>query len=113
MSVTAKRAGRDSDQFIVRLPDGMRKQVAKVAERDGRSMNAVIVTALAVYLENEKQDQFLGVETAIRELAANQQQTLELVKKIIQSPTVSRPADDMVDMVDRLDRILAIAPKKK
>jgi hypothetical protein len=90
---TAKRrAGRDSDQFIVRLPDGMRKQLARVAERQGHSMNAVAVTALATYFAKEdaaKQDQLLGVETAIRELAdqlANQHQTLELLKKIILSP---------------------------
>jgi plasmid stability protein len=86
---TAKRVGRDSDQFIVRLPDGMRKHLARIAERNGRSMNAEIVAALAIYFENEdaaKQDQLLGVETAIRELADNQQQTVELLKKIILSP---------------------------
>ncbi|SIO40790.1 hypothetical protein SAMN05443247_04959 [Bradyrhizobium erythrophlei] len=76
-------------------------------------MNAEVVAALAMYFAKEdaaKQDQLLGVETAIRELAGNQQQTLELLKKIIQSPAVSRPADDMVDFIERLDR--AIAPKK-
>jgi plasmid stability protein len=85
---TVKRAGRDSDQFMVRLPDGMRKHLAVVAERNGRSMNAEIVTALAMYFEKEdaaKQDQLLG-EAAIRELLANQQQTLELLKKIITIP---------------------------
>jgi hypothetical protein len=53
----------------------------------------VIVTALAMYFAKEdaaKQDQLLGVETAIRELTdrlASQHQTLdELVKKIILSP---------------------------
>jgi plasmid stability protein len=114
-----KRVGtstdRESDKIIVRLPEGMRHALAELAARNGRSMTAEVVTALAMYFEKEdaaKKDQLLGVETAIRELAANQQQTLELVKKIIQSPAVSRSADDMVDMVDRLDRILAIAPKK-
>ncbi len=114
--LTVKRAGRDSDQFIVRLPDGMRKHLARIAERNGRSMNAEVVAALAMYFEKEdaaKQDQLLGVETAIRELAANQHQTIKLLKKWIQSPAVSRPADDMDAMVDRLDRILSTAPKKK
>jgi hypothetical protein len=80
---------RASDKFILRLPDGMRKHLAKVAEREGRSMNAIAIAALAMYLEKEKQNQLLGVETAIRELTdqlANQHQTLELLKKIIQSP---------------------------
>jgi plasmid stability protein len=118
---TTKRAGRDSDQFMVRLPDGMRKQLARAAERNGRSMNAEIVTALTMYFEHEdaasKRSELLGAETkklaqTIEKIirSANQQQTLELVKKIIQSPAESRSADDMVDMVDRLDR--AIAPKK-
>jgi hypothetical protein len=50
---SAKRAGRDSDQFIVRLRDGMREYLAEVAEREGRSMNAVVVTALAIYFAQE------------------------------------------------------------
>ena len=84
---------RESDKFILRLPDGMRSALAKLAERNGRSMNAEVVTALAMYFAKEdaaKQDQLLGVETAIRELAANQQQTLELVKKIILSPVAPK-----------------------
>jgi hypothetical protein len=48
----AKRAlvqavGRSSDQFMLRLPDGMRDMIAEMAERNGRSMNAEIVSALA------------------------------------------------------------------
>src|SRR5665647_1575285 len=39
--------GRGSDQFMLRLPDGMRDFIAKMAERSGRSMNAEIVNALA------------------------------------------------------------------
>jgi hypothetical protein len=44
---TRKGPGRGSDQFIVRLPDGMRDFIAEMAERSGRSMNAEIVNALA------------------------------------------------------------------
>jgi hypothetical protein len=39
--------GRSSDQFMLRLPDGMRDLIAEMAERNGRSMNAEIVSALA------------------------------------------------------------------
>jgi predicted DNA-binding protein len=46
---------RESDKFILRLPDGMRERLAKVAESEGRSMTAVVVGSLARYLE--------GVET--------------------------------------------------
>jgi hypothetical protein len=47
------RVGRGSDQFIVRLPEGMREYLSEVAERSGRSMNAEIVAALAVHFANE------------------------------------------------------------
>jgi hypothetical protein len=43
----SNRAGRGSDQFMVRLPDGMRDFIAEMAEKNGRSMNAEIVNALA------------------------------------------------------------------
>jgi hypothetical protein len=59
---TVKRAGRGSDQFMVRLPDKMREHLAKVAERNGRSMNAEIVHALAVHFETERQSAALRAQ---------------------------------------------------
>jgi hypothetical protein len=50
----SKKAGRELvEQFQLRLPDGMREHLAEVAERERRSMNAVIVTALAIYFAQE------------------------------------------------------------
>lgn len=40
------KAGRGSDQFIVRLPDGMRERIKAEAEANNRSMNAEIVARL-------------------------------------------------------------------
>lgn len=37
---------RDSDKFMLRLPDGMRDRIKTAAERNGRSMNAEIVHTL-------------------------------------------------------------------
>lgn len=39
------------DKFVVRLPDGMRDQVAAAADADDRSMNSLIVTAIRNELE--------------------------------------------------------------
>ena len=39
------------DKFVVRLPDGMRNQVAAAADADDRSMNSLIVTAIRNELE--------------------------------------------------------------
>lgn len=40
------KAGRGSDQFMVRLPEGMRDRIAASADHNGRSMNAEIVARL-------------------------------------------------------------------
>lgn len=50
---TKTRPGRGSDQFIVRMPPGMRDRFAKLSSEHGRSMNAEIVYALARYVEFE------------------------------------------------------------
>jgi uncharacterized protein (DUF1778 family) len=66
---------RESDKIIARLPDGMRKHLAEVAEREGRSMNAVVVTALALYFAEESvsaqeriEDDLQGVQIALEKL---------------------------------------------
>ena len=38
---------RDSDKFMLRLPDGMRNQIMEAAKAGNRSMNAEIVTRLS------------------------------------------------------------------
>lgn len=40
------KPGRGSDQFPLRLPDGMRERIKDAADRNGRSMNAEIVATL-------------------------------------------------------------------
>ena len=40
------KPGRGSDQFPLRLPDGMRERIKEQADRNGRSMNAEIVAKL-------------------------------------------------------------------
>lgn len=38
--------GRESDKFMLRLPDGMRERIKAAADASGRSMNAEIVATL-------------------------------------------------------------------
>jgi hypothetical protein len=45
-----KTAGRGSDQYMLRLPDGMRETIAKRAAENGRSINTEIIAALEQYL---------------------------------------------------------------
>ncbi|MBS1166444.1 MAG: arc-like binding domain protein [Proteobacteria bacterium] len=42
----SQKAGRGSDQFVVRLPEGMREQIKAYADKSGRSMNQEIVRVL-------------------------------------------------------------------
>ncbi|MDH4438874.1 MAG: Arc family DNA-binding protein [Rhizobium sp.] len=39
-------AARDSYQFPLRLPEGMREKMQEIASNNGRSMNSEIVTIL-------------------------------------------------------------------
>lgn len=73
------KAGRGSDQFVVRLPPGMRDKIAEVAERNGRSMNAEIVSILESSLKVESEygplDEVIGeiwnaIESLQREVNA-------------------------------------------
>ncbi|PZR46006.1 Arc family DNA-binding protein [Burkholderia sp. WTPI3] len=47
MSKDTKAPSRSADQFVVRLPDGMRDRIAEMARRNNRSMNAEIVARLS------------------------------------------------------------------
>jgi predicted transcriptional regulator len=47
-------SSRDADKFVVRLPDGMRDQVAAAADADDRSMNSLIITAIRNELDGRE-----------------------------------------------------------
>jgi hypothetical protein len=48
---TAKKiAGKDADQYMLRLPTGLRDRVARRAAENGRSMNTEIIEAIEKHL---------------------------------------------------------------
>jgi len=53
-----------TDQYLIRLPDGMRSKLSKLAEANGRSMNAEIVSALEQHLTGS--DRFSAIEASIQ-----------------------------------------------
>jgi hypothetical protein len=55
------KAGRGSDQFMIRFPPGLRSAIAKRAAKNGRSVNTEIIEAIEQYLSGE--DRFSRVET--------------------------------------------------
>ncbi len=62
------RPARRSNQFMVRLPDGIRKQLADMAARHGNSMDAEVVTALVHYVMGDGEPLKDEIRTAIEEL---------------------------------------------
>jgi hypothetical protein len=65
---TDTATNRESDKIIVRLPAGMRAQLAEMAARQGRSMNAAVVTALAVYIAHDGDVDDTTVKGALAEM---------------------------------------------
>jgi hypothetical protein len=51
-----KSVGRESDKFMLRLPDGMRERIAELAKQNGRSMNAEIVARLDAALSGSSSE---------------------------------------------------------
>jgi hypothetical protein len=45
-----EKTGRESDKFMLRMPDGVRDRIKASAEDNKRSMNAEINVALSMYL---------------------------------------------------------------
>lgn len=61
----ADQTGRESDKFMLRLPDGMRGRIKAAADMNGRSMNAEIVNLLEQEFPAPKED---AIDRAAREV---------------------------------------------
>ncbi|MFT0867920.1 YlcI/YnfO family protein [Pseudomonas sp. CAM1A] len=64
---------READKFVVRLPDGLRDQVAHAADADDRSMNSLVVKAIREYLDRTaRANVLLDVLTQAAEIRGGQ-----------------------------------------
>lgn len=68
-----------ADQYLIRLPDGMRSRLSQLADANGRSMNAEIVSALEQHLAGS--DRSSAIEATIH----NHQRTLRELESRIQT----------------------------
>lgn len=50
----SEKTNRDSDKFMLRLPDGLRDRVKVVAEANRHSMNAEIIDAIERHIDMEE-----------------------------------------------------------
>jgi hypothetical protein len=69
-AVIGASTSRESDKFILRMPDGMRECLAEVAKSQGRTMNAVVISVLAEYLGGAQslESQLAEIRTALQAL---------------------------------------------
>ncbi|MDE5454024.1 Arc family DNA-binding protein [Bradyrhizobium sp. CSA112] len=65
---TDTSTNRESDKIFVRLPAGMRKHLAQVAARRGKSMNAEVVTALAIHIARDGEPDETTIKSELAEL---------------------------------------------
>jgi len=68
------------DQFVLRLPDGMREQIKEKAEANSRSMNAEIVAAIEAALEQPDLS-----TTQLREMLDEEREAYTRLEKLYDS----------------------------
>lgn len=66
--MTEAKPGRGSDQFPLRLPDGMRDALKIAADENGRSMNAEIVSRLQQSFDVRSMARAVVLDEAIKSL---------------------------------------------
>jgi len=76
-----KMVGKRADQYMLRFPDGMRENLAKLATANGRSMNTEIIAALEKHLERD--DKITELNYEIEQLWLNFENLEAKVKDVL------------------------------
>lgn len=71
---------RTADKFVVRLPDGMREQIADIAKVHHRSMNSEIIARLETSLAEESQAAAIQVDAS--SLTAGEKQLIKAFRNM-------------------------------
>lgn len=83
MMTTPKLApfnSRTADKFVVRLPEGMREQIADIAKVHHRSMNSEIIARLETSLAEESQAAAIQVDAS--SLTAGEKQLIKAFRNM-------------------------------
>lgn len=84
---------RTAEKFVVRLPDGMREQVAQVARKNHRSMNSEIIDRLEQSLLNSQFEPVQGEQTDILdagELKTELNRAYRIIDRLLQSSSMDQ-----------------------
>lgn len=82
-----EKTGRGADQFPLRLPPGMREQIKDAAGKNGRSMNAEIVSRLE---ETFQEREYILKET-IDKIASG---ALDEIRRALSEVEIRRSEDE-------------------
>ncbi len=98
------KPGRGSDQFPLRLPDGMRDRLKAAADDNSRSMNAEIVARLEWYEAQGKGLEELTKEQTEAQIGLIKEQTeqIEALKGIIKEQTEA--LNSVMEATEKLGR---------
>lgn len=92
-----------TEQFMLRLPDGMRERIKRKAEDSGRSMNAEVVAALELWLNapSERQQRKSDLERhrtmLLMEAEATRLRLEQLIREAAEIDSALRNAPDTPD----------------
>jgi len=86
---------RESDKFMLRLPDGMRPRIAEEAKNNSRSMNAEIVACLSRSYSPPSEHEVEEITTEMfRDLDSRGKAMLIAVYRAINEHQPSQPIDN-------------------
>jgi len=97
---------RIADKFVVRLPDGMREQVAEVARKNHRSMNSEIIDRLEQSLINPQFEPAQADATTTEELKSELTRAYRIIDRLLLNAV---PTQDDIQEVLHLVRHSSLA----
>lgn len=97
---------RKMDQFIVRLPDGMRERIKNAADENNRSMNAEVVAALEEKFPAPPSGDFslwLSLEKVREKRSREIKKLIETLDNMDRSPEYDKLNDELMDLFMKND----------
>jgi hypothetical protein len=91
---------RTAEKFVVRLPDGMREQVAQVARKNHRSMNSEIIDRLEQSLLNSQFEPVQGEQPDALdagELKTELNRAYRIIDRLLQNSSIDQ--DDIAEVL--------------
>lgn len=105
MATDTAGTGRDSDKFMLRLPDGMRDQLKAAAEANNRTMNAEVVARLNASLNPPAEASTVTAASLAYALARSEEESAQLrIENIARMFRGATLAQDLLWIFDALEQ---------